>query len=162
GDNSGNSDDNDSTEDNPASEGFDDDKSVKKNWTNDQKLIIYKQFDNTATKHEKPFGKAAESAFETDRRKILSIVNQNKRKSLELKATVNFPDIENEISRYLFGEARENWRSVFTPVMLAELEDTGKFWSNQLGVQFDIRNIEGESWFADYTTVFANPITETS
>src|SRR5690606_1984593 len=42
------------------------------------------------------------------------------------------------------------------------MEDTGKCWSNQLGVQFDIRNIEGESRFADDTTVFANPITETS
>lgn len=160
---SGNSNVNDGTEDNPASEGFDEqDKSLKKNWTHDQKLIVYKQFDNTATKHEKPFAKAAEKAFEVDRRRILSIVNSNKKKSLELKATVNFPDIENEISNYLFGEARENWRSTFTPVMLAELEDTGKFWSNQLGIQFDIRNIEGESWFTDYVTVFANPITDTS
>lgn len=160
---SGNSDENDSTDDSLSNEQSDEEsKTLKKNWSNDQKLIIYKQFDMTATKHEKPFGKAAIECFERDRRKILSIVGENKRKSLELKATVNFPDIENDITTYLFGEARENWRSVFTPVMLAELEDTGKFWSNQLGIQFDIRNIEGESWFTDYVTVFANPITETS
>lgn len=157
-----NSDESDSTDNTPVSQDVEDKSIKKKNWTNDQKAIIYKQFDMTAAKHEKPFGKAAQDSFERDRREILSIVGNYKRKSLELKTTVSFPDIENDITRYLFGESRENWRSTFTPVMLAELEDIGKFWSAQLGVQFDIRNIEGESWFTDYVTTFANPITDTS
>lgn len=165
-DNTNNSNDNDdSTEDSSQNETDDENtKQVKKNsrWDEDQRKIAYKAFDNIATNHEKPFGKAAINALEHDKRNVLAVVQSNKKKSLVQKASVNYPAIETEISNYLFGEARENWRKEFTPVMLAEIEDTGKFWSAQLGVQFDIRNVESEDWFTSYTTVFANPITETS
>lgn len=150
------------TNDTSTNQQTDQNKSLKKNWSNDQKAIIYKAFDNIATSHEKPFGLAADKAFEHDKRKIVGIVNAQKKKSLENKASVNFPSIETEIASYLFNDSPVNWRNLFTPIMLTEIEDTGKFWANELGVQFDIRNIEGEDWFTNYTTVFANPITETS
>lgn len=159
---------NDSTDDSNANVQDDNADNLKKKlhtktgYTADQKQIIYKVWDRLATQHEKPFAKAAENAFENDRRHILAIVNEQKKKSLELKASVDFIRTEASINDYLENNATENWRQEFLPVMLAEIEDTGKFWSSQLGVQFNIRNIEGEEWFTNYTTVFANPITKNS
>lgn len=135
---------------------------VKKNYSLEMQSLHYKNFDRIVTTHEKPFSNAANRCFEFEKANVLAIVHDAKKKSLELKASIDTLHIRDDIQAFLFGRNRENWRSEFTPVMTMVVEDTSKYWSNQLGITFDLRNIEGEAWFTDYVTVFANPITETS
>ena len=40
--------------------------------------------------------------------------------------------------------------------------ESGEEWAAQLGVQFDVRNLEAEAWFQQYVLEFADPISDTS
>jgi uncharacterized protein with gpF-like domain len=46
--------------------------------------------------------------------------------------------------------------------MEAVVNDSGKFWSAKLGMEFDVRNWRGEEWFDNYVLKFAQPINQTT
>jgi SPP1 gp7 family putative phage head morphogenesis protein len=41
-------------------------------------------------------------------------------------------------------------------------DDVGQFWAKTLGIEFDIRNLEGELALQEYTLIFSDFITDTS
>lgn len=46
-----------------------------------------------------------------------------------------------------------------TPVMSGLISEQGNLWALMLGTTFDVRNIEAEAWFQDYTATFARNCT---
>ncbi len=135
---------------------------VVKSWTAADKDIIGKGIDQLATDHEAAFSKAAKKQFDADQREILALCNSAKQKALAQKATINWLDIATDVAKYLEGKGADEWRSTFVPLMEGVVNDAGKFWSNQLGLSFDVRNWRGEEWFDQHTIKFAQPINQTT
>jgi HK97 family phage portal protein len=135
---------------------------AQKGWTPEQKAAIWKALDTLAASHEKPFQAAAYKQFEADKRAILVLVNEVEKKALHRKATINWMGLTPEIVKYLLKSAPDGWKNTFVPVMSALVEETGNYWSAQLGFSFDVRNLLGEAWFQDYTLKFSQPINQTS
>jgi len=123
---------------------------------------LYIKLDNLAQKHEEPFREVAEKAFLEEKNNVLLMVNEAKKKALASKATVDGITLLGNLSDYFFADGKTNWRDKFAPVIATEITDVGGFWKDQLGLTFNLRNIEGEAWFQDYILEFANPITDTS
>lgn len=115
-----------------------------------------------AISHEKPFGEKASELFEIDKRNILSIISDVKEKSLKQKASINWNNALLPITEYLFGESKDNWRSEFAPLFMGVYDDIGQFWAGTLGLEFDIRNLEGELALQQYTLIFSEYISDTS
>lgn len=126
------------------------------------KRKIYDSFDSMIVSHEPEFIEASNKMFKTDEKEILSLVGQIKAKSLELKASINWLDAYQPISNYFNGQSKDNWRKTFAPLIQVVYEDTGNFWGTQLGLQFDIRNIEGELALGEYTLKFSDFIAQTN
>ncbi len=123
---------------------------------------LYTKIDNLAQSHETAFSEAAEKAFDEEKGNVLVLVNDAKKKALINKATIDGITLLANISDYFFKDGKANWRNKFAPVIATEVTDVGEFWKDQLGLTFNLRNIEGEAWFQDYMLEFANPITDTS
>lgn len=126
-------------------------------WTIETKDMLYKQFDNTAVNYEPTFLSIAKDAFSNDKKSVLAIVNDTKRKALEEKASVNYYDLQNAVINYIAG-SNGNWNKMFAPALLSELKEVASFWSKELGVPFDVSDLESLQWFKDYTERFSNPI----
>lgn len=123
---------------------------------------LYTKIDNLAQSHETAFSEAAELAFDDEKNNVLAMVQDAKKKALVQKATVDGITLLGDLSEYFFKDGKANWRDKFAPVIVTEVSDVGNFWKDQLGLTFNLRNIEGEAWFQDYMLEFANPITDTS
>lgn len=134
----------------------------RKGWTDEQKVQHWKAVDSLAQAHESAFEVGATSAFEADKRAILVLLGKAKEKAKARKATIDWLEIEGDIKAYLEKEGAANWQSVFVPLLTAEVRDVGNYWSAQFGIAFNIRNLLGEAWFADYLLQFAQPINETT
>jgi len=134
----------------------------KSRWTDEQKALIWQKQDQISRNWEGRFGEAAEAAFERDRREIMVIVQGAGEKALRRKATIDWLSISSEITAYLTESAPGGWRNTFVPVMSGLVRDTGDYWSSELGLAWDVRNLLGEAWFAEYTLVFSQPINETT
>lgn len=126
------------------------------------KRKIYNSFDSMIVSHESEFIEASNKMFKTDEKEILSLVSQIKSKSLEMKASINWLDAYQPISNYFNGQSKDNWRKTFAPLIQGVYEDTGNFWGTQLGLQFDVRNIEGELALDEYTLKFSDFIAKTN
>lgn len=48
------------------------------------------------------------------------------------------------------------------PLIKTVVGDAGDHWKTEAGLSFDVRNLESEQWFIDYTATFAGPIQATS
>lgn len=118
--------------------------------------------DKAATKREDAYKKAARDCFKEDERAVLAIVGAHAKAALRRKSTLDWKVADREIREYLEKESAETWRSTFTPLLSASVEDAGDFWSVELGVAFDLRAVLAEAWFDEYTLEFATPISETT
>lgn len=133
-----------------------------KAWTEEKKSLLWKAADDLARSHEDDFGEAAAAAFESDKRGVLAILEDNAKESHQAKATIDWLKPAKKINDYLSNSAKTTWRKGFTPRMSALVNDVGQMWAVELGHQWNIRNFAAEAWFADYTLVFAQPISVTS
>lgn len=128
----------------------------------DQKKIVWKALDDIAISHESAFEGGARKQFEADKRAILAMLNDVKARALERRATIDWLPMLDDVKAYLAGAGAQGWRTTFVPLLTAVITDAGNYWSTQLGIQFNVRNLLGEAWFADYVLVFADPINETT
>lgn len=134
---------------------------LAKAWSADEKARLWKAADEIAVSHEAAFRKAAVKQFGLDKREILALVTDAKRKSLARKAAIQWEDLEADV-RGTLQAAGERWREAFTPLMAGVVEDAAEHWKAELGLAFDVRNLEAEAWFSDYTAKFSTPIQDTS
>lgn len=118
--------------------------------------------DKQAQEWEDEYRSAANSLFREDERAILAICNHAKMIAKEKKATISWTDVKKDVKSYLEKESTDAWRHKFVPLVKGTVTSAGKEWGTQLGVQFDVRNLEAESWFQDYTLTFAKPIAKTT
>jgi len=128
----------------------------------EEKKAWAKATDKNAKAWEDEYRHAASSCFEKDSRAILAICNHHKALALTQKATIKWTNVKKDISKYLEKESVDTWRHTFVPLVKGTVTSAGKEWGTQLGVQFDVRNLEAESWFQDYTLTFAKPISKTT
>lgn len=91
-----------------------------------------------------------------------SILAATKKKAFQRKATIAWLDAEPDIDHYLNQNGAENWRSAFVPLVQGTMLQQGEQWATELGMQFDVRNLEGEVWFDNYMLRFAEPINQTT
>jgi hypothetical protein len=134
----------------------------KRAFSPEARKALWRTFDATARKWERRYAIGAADAFEHDRREILAIINEGKRKSLERKASIDWATILQDILYYLSGASQDNWRSVFSPLIAGTVIDQGEQWAARLGVTFDVQNLGAREWLRDYTLVFAQPINQTT
>jgi HK97 family phage portal protein len=130
--------------------------------TPESKLAHWKQNSDTAEAWEPRFADAAERALERDMREILAIVGQAKRKAVEDKQTPNWSLALLNVAQYLRGDSRDNWREEFTPVMGGLMTQRGEELAQEFGISFDVRNLNAEEWFGEYTIQFSEPINATT
>lgn len=128
----------------------------------ESKKKVYEQFDKMIVSHEPKFLEASKRAFEKDRREILSIIYSMKTKALENKANIIWNNAVEPADEYLFSTSKTNWRNEFTPLIEGIYGDTENFWGTQLGIQFNIRNLEGELALDQYTLVFSDFVAQTN
>lgn len=130
--------------------------------SDEQKTAHWKATDNLARSWEKRFEAAATKAFEHDRREVLALLSDAKRKSLERKATIDWQDYLLTVTDYLTTGGADNWRETFLPMMRGIIEARGEQLNADFGMQFDVRNLFAEQWFDDYVLQFAQPINATT
>lgn len=112
--------------------------------------------------HEPSFNKAAQNALEFDRKEVLAIISTVKTKALEQKASIDWNNAVEPISDFYNSTSKTNWRDEFMPALEAIYGDTEKYWGLQMGVAFNVRNIEGEYALDQYTLKFSNHIARTN
>lgn len=134
----------------------------KSAWTAEQKTVMGKAVDDIAVEHEDDFRDQAKTQFEADKRAILALATAMQEKSLVRKSTINWLEMLTDVKAYLDGLGAEAWKTAFVPLLEAVVEDAGDYWAAQTGLAFNVRNLLGEQWFADYTLVFAQPINQTT
>lgn len=113
-------------------------------------------------KYLDPFGEGAVKAFEHDKREIQAMIAGAQKAAYRRKATVAWEPLTNDILSYLKTASPDQWRQTFVPLVKGLIEDNAGDWAAALGVQFDIRNIEGEKWFQQYVLQFSQAISDTS
>ena len=133
-----------------------------KSLTPKEAKVVGGKVERIAANWEKRFEASARAAFEHDRREILAMVSDAAREARSLKATVNWTSLAAKVAEYLAGPSVEFWKSEFVPVMEGVALDVGAEWASALGLQFDVRNLQGEAWFADHVLEFAQPISSTT
>lgn len=132
----------------------------------EEKQRLAKQVDDTAVEFEPQYEKVTEQAFENDRREILAIVNEAKKKSLARKATPDWDAAMVAINAYLADS--ENWQIEFTPVTEAVFVAQAEMWQAIIeppGVDLTpeyFNNQFSQEWFDEYKLVFAQPINDTT
>ena len=122
---------------------------------------LWTKADRLATAHEETFRREAALQFGIDQRDVLALVTEAKQKSLERKAAIQWDMLIPDVRRTLL-ESGDRWREQFTPLISGVVKDAAAHWQVQAGLSFDVRNLEAEQWFNDYTLQFATPIQNTS
>lgn len=135
---------------------------VKSRYTPEQKAALWKANDRTAAKWEPRFADAAVRAFNHDRREVLALVTEAKKKAQERKSSIAWQDSLLSVEDYINSGGEDNWRSAFAPAMQGVITEQGKRWAADLGMSFDVRNFFAEDWFDKYTLVFAQKINATT
>lgn len=130
--------------------------------TDEQKELVWKQFDSVARRWESRFGDAANRAFENDRRLILAIVNGAKSKAKQDKATVAWQNVLFQVEDYLRMDAGDNWRGQFAPVVEGIVQDQGEMLSATYGIEFDVTNPLMVEYLNGYLITFSKPINDTT
>ncbi len=75
--------------------------------------------------------------------------------------TIAFPALNTDISAYFGGQAQDDWRETFAPVMTGLICDQSGFATDayKLGVAFNVQNLQAQKWYEDYTLKFAQEST---
>lgn len=139
-----------------------DDKSAKGYISPEFKAAIWRAIDAKATSWEPQARRATVEALEHDRREILAIVSERQKAAYAEGKSVVWSLMLLDVASYLATGSKDNWRSVFAPVLSAVVVDQGNQLNALFGMQFDVRNILAEDWFLNYTLTFADPISATS
>lgn len=124
-------------------------------FTSEQKKELWTKVDSIAVRWESKFSQGAIDSFESDRGGILALVGVEKKSALDNKASINWTKIATSVEGYLLRVSPLTWRNNFAPLISGIVIDNGKFWQAELGLKFDARNLEGETWFQDYVLKFA-------
>jgi len=130
--------------------------------TYESKQHLYKAIEEISQAWEPEFGEAGERALEADRRALLAILSETKRRSLRLKRTPNWKTVETNWDEYFSQFSGEQWRTEFMPVVRGLIEDQTETLNAEFGMQFDVRNLWGEQWFDEYKLKFAQDIVDTT
>lgn len=117
--------------------------------------------DALAARHEDAFRKEAAAQFALDRRAVLAVIGEAKRKSLQRKAAIQWESALPDI-RDVLTQAGDRWREAFTPLMAGVVKDAAEHWQVEAGMTFDVRNLEAEQWFVDHALKFSQPLIDTS
>ena len=130
--------------------------------SDEEKQRIWEKQDGIAIDHEGAFQDAAVERFEEEEREVLAIIYDQQEKARRLKqGPIQWEEAAEDLKEF-YDAAGEDWRDTFAPLLQGVYEDVGDFWSMELGIAFDVRNLRGEEWFEDYLLVFSDPITTTS
>lgn len=130
-------------------------------WSEEAKAQLWAKADKLATDHEDAFRKEAAAQFKLDQREVLALVGDAKRKSLTRKAAIQWEDLLPDVKQTL-ADAGRRWQEQFVPLIKGVVADAADHWQAEAGLSFDVRNLEAEQWFIDYTAKFSTPITDTS
>lgn len=85
-----------------------------------------------------------------------------KSRALKQKATLNWATVIEDVNGYLLQQSKDDWRKTFVPLFQGVYDSAGAEWGAQLGLAFDVVNLEAAEWFQDYTLKFANNIVATT
>lgn len=122
----------------------------------EQKAWLTHKVSKIAESWEGRYGKAAKECFDDQHRGLSAILNTYKSR----KASVNWESVEQDWKTYIAND--DQWRYTFYPLLRGLMEEQGQQWATTLGLQFDLRNLDAENWFQNYTLTFAQPINETT
>lgn len=100
--------------------------------------------------------------FNQDKKAVLALIGETKKLALEQKASVNWKQTIVDVVDYYKTNSPPIWQAEFVPLIKGVYNDVGNFWANELGIAFNIRNIEGELALDQYSLIFANFVSETS
>ena len=92
---------------------------------------------------------------------MLALVGDAKRRSLARKAAIAWEDLIPAV-REVLADSGPRWQDAFIGLIAGVVEDAAGHWETEAGLAFDVRNLEAEKWFIDYTAKFSTPIAETS
>ena len=126
------------------------------------KATIRRMIDVKAETWEPQARRAARAAFEHDRREVLAIVGAAQKSAYTEAKSVAWSLVAQQVIDYLRTASKDTWRSTFAPVLAAVVVDQGEQLNTLFGMQFDVRNLLAEDWFADYRMRFTDPISDTS
>ena len=128
----------------------------------EQKIAHWKQIDEIAQSWEQAFSLGANSALENDKRNILALLRSAEEKARQEKATIDWQPFLLAVDDYLKMAGADNWKNTFLPLVAGVVSDQGSRWAVELGMQFNIVNLQATEWFDDYMVTFANPINDTT
>lgn len=135
---------------------------IKRRFRQDQKVYLWWKINNIAISWEDRYRDAAIDCFDDDLRALLAIVQRHKQRSMQQKVSIGWESVEQDWRAYVTGEGWDRWRETFQPLLRGTMEEQGRSWAAELGIRFDIRNLDAEEWFDDYVLQFAQPINETT
>jgi HK97 family phage portal protein len=139
-------------------------KQERRGFSDEAKARLAKQVNRRVDSWVPKFAARVTGQMRVDERELLAIINKERRKSLEKKQTVNWDNVNQDWTAYYAAEGDDAWQETFFPLVRGVVEDQGDFWLDQLdlGVQFNLRNLPAEEWFAGYMLKFAQPINQTT
>jgi len=126
------------------------------------KAALWTKADRIATSWEKRFGDAAAQQLGRDKREMMALLADAKRKSLERQATVDWQDYLLSVNDYLTMAGDEEWRKTFLPLVQGVIMAQGESLNADFGMAFNVRNLFAEQWFDEYMLKFAQPINATT
>ncbi len=129
---------------------------------NARKLTLHNEINRVAVRFEDPARGKAQAAFEADKRAIMAIVTGAQKLAYEGKQTVDWGIVELEISAYLAGDSKAQWRSKFDPTLAAMVTAQGTNLSNLFDQPFEAQEFLEQDWFLNYRMTFVDPISATS
>jgi hypothetical protein len=129
---------------------------------NARKLTLHNEINRVAVRFEDPAREKAQAAFEADKRAIMAIVTGAQKSAYEGKQTVDWGIVELEISAYLTGDSKAQWRNKFDPTLAAMVTAQGTNLSNLFDQPFEAQEFLEQDWFLNYRMTFVDPISATS
>lgn len=125
-------------------------------------VVMQHKMDTLSVSFEKRYGDMAARLWADEERELRAILNGAQREARHRKAIVNWTTLMGTIKDWYEKERPEAWRTAYVPLIEATMLDAGREWAAALGVQWSVRNLQGEDWFQRYALKFADPITEVS
>jgi len=123
---------------------------------------MQRKMDTLAVSNETRFGDRAAKVFDAEARELDAMIDEVQRESRRRKGSFQWRLLQGMIEDWYKTNQPEVWREAFVPLIEGVMIDAGQEWAAALGVQWNVRNIQGEAWFQNYTLKFAQPITDTS
>lgn len=98
--------------------------------------------------------------FGKDRREILALISDAKRKSLAHKAAIQWETLLPDVVDVLKA-AGERWNEAFAPLIAGVVTDAAEHWHAEAGLAFDVRNLEAEAYLLEQVATFSSNISAT-